>query len=200
MAKVIDYYYVLISPWTYLGGPRFTDIAERHGATVNCKPVDLGRIFPVSGGLPLPKRAPQRQAYRLVELERWRDHLGMEINLKPKFFPTSYELAARMVVGAVNAGQGDPMGLSHAILRAIWAEERDIADAATLAKIADDNGMDGTALLAAAEAPDVLAAYEANTDEAIERGVFGAPAYIFNNEMFWGQDRLDFLDRALAAD
>ncbi len=199
MAKVIDYYYVLISPWTYLGGSRFTEIAERHGATVNCKPMDLGKVFPVSGGLPLAKRAPQRQAYRLVEIERWRDHLAMEINLKPKFFPANYDLAQRMVVGAVNAGGGDAMALSHAILRAIWAEERDIADAATLAKIADGIGMDGAALLAAAEAPEVLAAYEANTAEAIERGVFGAPTYIFNNQIYWGQDRLDFLDRALAA-
>ncbi len=205
MAKVIDYYYVLISPWSYLGGLRFTEIALRHGATVNCKPMDLAKVFPVSGGLPLGKRAPQRQAYRLAELERWRGHLGMELNLKPKFFPANYDLAQRMVVGVVNASQGgdgdggDPMALSHAILRAIWAEERDIADAATLAKIADGNGMDGAALLSAAEAPDVLAAYEANTNEAIERGVFGAPTYIFNNQMYWGQDRLDFLDRALAA-
>ncbi|MEE8515590.1 MAG: 2-hydroxychromene-2-carboxylate isomerase [Alphaproteobacteria bacterium] len=205
MAKVIDYYYVLISPWTYLGGPRFDAIAARHGATVNCKPMDLAKVFPVSGGLPLAKRAPQRQAYRLAELERWRDHLGMEINLMPKFFPANYDLAQRMVVAAVTAGGGqggggaDPKRLSHAILRAIWADDGDIADAATLAKIADDNGMDGTALLAMAQAPEVLAAYEANTTEAIERGVFGAPSYIFNNELLWGQDRLDFLDRALAA-
>lgn len=202
MAKVIDYYYVLISPWTYLGGPRFTEIAARHGATVNCKPMDLGKVFPVSGGLPLAKRAPQRQAYRLAELARWRDYLGMEINTGPKFFPANYDLAQRMVVAAVTAGGAgastNAMALSHAILRAIWAEERDIADPETLTQIAEANDMDGAALLAAAETPDVQAAYQTNTAEAIERAVFGAPTYIYEGEMYWGQDRLDFLDRALA--
>ncbi|MFQ5958953.1 MAG: 2-hydroxychromene-2-carboxylate isomerase [Alphaproteobacteria bacterium] len=199
MNKIIDYYYALASPWTYLGGPRLDRIAAEHGARVNFRPVDLGKVFPVSGGLPLPKRAPQRQAYRLVELARWRDHLGMALNLEPAFFPVNEARAARMVVAARRAGM-DAGRLTNAILRAVWAEERNIADADTLAAIAGENGLDGDALLAAADTGAVADEYAADTAEAIERGVFGAPTYIYEGELFWGQDRLDFLERALAAD
>ncbi|MFQ5785708.1 MAG: 2-hydroxychromene-2-carboxylate isomerase [Alphaproteobacteria bacterium] len=196
MNKVIDYYYSLISPWTYLGGPRFGRIAAETGAAINFKPVDLGRIFPVSGGLPLAKRASQRQAYRLLELKRWRDFLIMPLNPEPRHFPADERLAARMVIAARRAGGGEGR-LSNAILRAVWAEERDIADADTLRTIADENEMDGAALLAAAEAKPVAEEYAANTAEAIDRGVFGAPSYVYRDELFWGQDRLDFLERAL---
>jgi 2-hydroxychromene-2-carboxylate isomerase len=197
MAKTIDYYYALISPWTYLGGPRLEEIARRHGAAIAYKPVALGKVFPVSGGLPLAKRAPQRQAYRLVELARWRDFLGVPLNLKPRFFPADETLAAGMVIAARRQGL-DCGRLSNAILRGVWAEERDIADAATLKAIAAENALDGDALMAAAADPAVTAEYEANTQEAIDRGVFGAPSYVYKDELFWGQDRLDFLDRALA--
>src|SRR5688572_28240225 len=116
MGKVIDYYYSLVSPWTYLGGPRLEAIARRAGAVIDCKPVDFGQIFQVSGGLPLAKRAPQRQAYRLVELARWRDFLGMPLNLHPRHFPAADGLAARMVIAAKVAG-ADAVALSQAILR-----------------------------------------------------------------------------------
>ncbi len=196
MGRIIDYYYALASPWTYLGGPRLDRIAADAGASVNFKPVDLGEVFPVSGGLPLAKRAPQCQAYRLVELARWRDYLGVALNVEPAFFPVNEMLAARMVVAARRAG-ADAGRLSNAILRAVWAEERNIADAETLAAIAGENGLDGDVLLAEADTEAVAGEYAADTAEAIERGVFGAPSYIYRGELFWGQDRLDFLERAL---
>ena len=198
MPEVIDHYYSLVSPWTYLGGPRLEEIARRAGATVYDKPADFGRIFPASGGLPLARRAPQRQAYRL-SFGRWRDFLGVELNLRPKHFPAPDDLAARVVVAAKRAG-ADAGRLSHAILRAVWAEERDVADPGTLRAVAAENGLDGAALLAAAETGAVREAYAANTAEAIARGVFGAPSYVYRGELFWGQDRLDFLERALARD
>ena len=188
MRKVVDYYYSLVSPWTYLGGPRLDEIVHSTGAVVDCKPVDFSKVFPASGGLPLAKRAPQRQAYRLVELQRWRDFLGMELNLQPSHFPVPEDLAARMVIAAKRAG-ADALKLSNAILRAVWAEERNIADPGTLRATAGENGLDGDA---------VREEYAANTAEAIGRGVFGAPSYIYQGELFWGQDRLDFLERALA--
>jgi len=197
MTKIIDYYYALISPWTYLGGPRFDEITRRHGATVSYKPVSLGDIFPQSGGLPLAKRAPQRQAYRLVELERWRTFLDMPLTLKPAFFPAAEWPAAGMVIAAQRQGL-DCGRLTNAILRAVWAEERNIADIPTLRAIAVETDMDADALLAAADTEAVKAEYAANTKEAMERGVFGAPTYVYRDEPFWGQDRLDFLDRALA--
>ena len=199
MPEVIDHYYSLVSPWTYLGGPRLDAIARRAGAAVDHKPADFGSIFPASGGLPLARRAPQRQAYRLLELGRWRDFLGVELNLRPRHFPAPDDLAARVVVAAKRAG-ADAGRLSHAILRAVWAEERDVADPGTLRAVAAENGLDGAALLAAAETAAVREEYAANTAEAIARGVFGAPSYVHRGELFWGQDRLDFLERALATD
>jgi 2-hydroxychromene-2-carboxylate isomerase len=200
MTKTVDYYYSLVSPWTYFGGPRLDEMTRRAGATVNYKPMELPKVFAVSGGLVLAKRSAQRQAYRLVELARFRDRLGMKINLAPKFFPASDHLAGRVMVAATRAQGTDPGRLTNAMLAAVWAEDRNIADAETLSAICDENEMDGKALLAAAETDDVKAAYDANTAEAIERGIFGAPSYVYNDEPFWGQDRLEFLDRALAKD
>jgi 2-hydroxychromene-2-carboxylate isomerase len=197
MSLVIDYYVTLISPWSYLGGQRLMATAKRHGAAIDVKPIDLGKVFPVSGGLPLAKRAPQRQAYRLVELARWRDHLNVPLNIHPKFFPTPIDLASRVVVAARQAGS-DALDLTQAILKAVWVDEKNIADADALKAICAACGLDGGALLAAAETPAVKSATDAVTEEAIARGVFGAPTYVFGGELFWGQDRLDFLDRALA--
>ncbi len=199
MSKIVDYYLSLVSPWTYLGGPRLARIVEQAGARVNVKPIDLSKVFPVSGGLPLAKRAPQRQAYRLVELARWRDHLGMPLNLEPRFFPARDGLAARTVIAARQAG-ADAGVLSNAILRAVWVEERNIADADDLLAICGENGCDGAALAAAAETKAVADEFAANTAEAIDLGIFGSPSYVHRGELFWGQDRLDFLARALAND
>jgi 2-hydroxychromene-2-carboxylate isomerase len=198
MARVVDYYFAVVSPWSYLGHDRFVALAARHGATIGVKPIDLSRVFPVSGGLPLPKRAPQRQAYRLVELRRWRDHLGIPLNLQPKFAASGGDLAARWILAAAEGGAAAALDLAGAIMRARWAEERDIADEATLAAIAAALGQDGSGLAARAAAPDIQARYDACTQEAIDRQVFGVPTYVYRDEPFWGQDRLDFLDRALA--
>ncbi len=200
MAKAIDYYLFMISPWAYLGGPRLAEIARRHGATINVKPIDAAVVFPETGGLPLAKRAPARQEYRLVELRRWRDHLGLPLTIRPAHFPVAHETAARLVIAAGDAAEGDPFALAQAILAAVWAEERDISDAATLRDIAAATGHDAAALLAAAESEATGKAYAALSKEAIRRGVFGSPSYVYRDEVFWGQDRLDFLDRALAAD
>ena len=196
MAKTIDYYFSPMSPWTYLGHGRFSEIARRHGASVNPKPVDFGRIFAVSGGLPVAKRPAQRQAYRLVELDRWRKHLGVPMNVQPKYFPYDSRLAALVILAARD--QGKAMQLTEALLRGCWAEEQNMADESHIAAVIRDAGLDSAALLGQAKAPETAAQFEALTDEAITRQVFGAPTYVYNDELFWGQDRLDFLDRALA--
>lgn len=198
MAKIIDYFLSPVSPWTYLGGPRLDRMAKTFGAEIRYIPCDYGKIFAVSGGLPLPQRPKQRQAYRLVDLERWRDHLGMSLALHPKFVPVPPELAARTIIAARQSG-ADAGIVANALLRAVWAEERNVADRDTVAAICRDCGLDGAALVAAAESPASGAEYEANTAEAIERQVFGAPTYIYRDKPYWGQDRLDFLERALAA-
>ena len=199
MGKTVEYFLSPVSPWTYLGHARFAAMAKRHGAVVKVKPADLGKIFPVSGGLPLAKRAPQRQAYRLMELKRFREYLKLPLNLQPKFFPVPADLAAQFIVAAGRAGGTDAaMQLAGAVLRACWAEDRDVSDAATLNAICSEQGMDAAALAAAAQSDAVKAEYAGYTQEAIDRGVFGAPSYIIGEEIFWGQDRLDFVERSLA--
>ncbi|MFQ6016587.1 MAG: 2-hydroxychromene-2-carboxylate isomerase [Kiloniellaceae bacterium] len=198
MAKVVDYYLSLVSPFAYLGSRRLEEIARRRRAEIRVKPVNYAEIFPKTGGLPLAKRAPERRAYRLVELKRWSAHLGVPLNPHPEYFPAPELVAACLVIAAGEAG-GDPLRLAHAILRAVWAEERNIADAGTLETIARATGHHDPDLMAKALDPDTRATYEALTREALDRGVFGAPTYVYKDELFWGQDRLDFLDRALAA-
>lgn len=191
MTKSVAYFLTPTSPWTYLGHARFAEIAARHGATVDVKPVDYGVIFPQSGGLPLAKRAPQRQAYRLVELARWREFLGVPLNLQPKFFPADPASAACIICAAAEGGR---MAIAGDFLRAVWAEEKNIADAGVLAEIAARHGIADAAGAIVRGRP----VYERNTQEALARQVFGAPTYVYRDEPFWGQDRLEFLDRSLA--
>ena len=195
MAKTIDYYFSPVSPWSYLGHARFREIARKHGATVLPKPVDYGRIFPQSGGLPVAKRPAQRQAYRLRELARWRDHLGVPLNIEPRFFPYDPRLASLAIIAAGDADQA--MELAGALMRACWAEERNMADATQIDAVIRAAGLESAAVLKQAAAPHIAQRYAAFTDEAIARQVFGAPTYAYQDELFWGQDRLDFLDRAL---
>ena len=198
MTKLIDYYFTPISPFMYLGHDRLVAIARKHGATIAVKPINLGDVFPVSGGLPLSKRAPQRQAYRLVELKRWSQYLNMPINVQPKFFPVNGDLAAAWILAAQEQGIVQALALTGAVGRAIWQDERDVAAESTLMDIAGELGLDGLILARRAATAEIVARYKALTQEAIERQVFGAPTYIYRGELFWGQDRLDFLDRALA--
>ena len=198
MTKLIDYYFTPISPFMYLGHDRLVAIARKHGATIAVKAINLGDVFPVSGGLPLSKRAPQRQAYRLVELRRWSEHLNMPINVQPKFFPVNGDLAAAWILAAQEQGIVEALALTGAVGRAIWEQERDVAAASTLMDIASELGLDAVTLGRRAATTEIVARYKALTQEAIDRQVFGAPTYIYRDELFWGQDRLDFLDRALA--
>lgn len=198
MPHTIDYYYSHSSPWTYLGHARFDAIARKAGAVIRLKPVDYGKVFPVSGGLPLKARPLQRQAYRMMELKRWRAHLQLPLTLEPAFFPVASDAAALLVIAAQEHGAGAQMALAGNILRACWAEEKNIADHAVLAACADQAGLPGAALAARLGDATLRATYDSYTAEAIARQVFGAPTFVLNDELFWGQDRLDFLERALA--
>ncbi|MYN20158.1 2-hydroxychromene-2-carboxylate isomerase [Rugamonas sp. FT107W] len=198
MSKVCQYFFAAHSPWTYLGHERFVAMARQHGVQIEVRPVDLGKVFGVSGGLPLAKRAPQRQAYRLVELTRWSEFLGIPLNAQPKFFPVSPELANRMLIAArLTHGVDVALSLSLAVMRGLWAEDKNIGDEETLAQIAGSLGLDGKALIKSAETASVQAEYDRNTEDATAASVFGSPWYVLDGESFWGQDRLDFLERAM---
>ncbi len=193
----IDYYMTLNSPWTYLGSRRLIEIAKEKNAKIDIKPTKFGPVFEVTGGLPLPKRAPARRAYRLMELERWRRFRNRPLVLEPKFFPADESRGTRLVLRAKLAGL-DAVRLSSEIGCAIWELEQNIAEPDVLAAAAKRAGIDMAKLAAGPSDAELDAMHDGFTQEAIARGVFGAPTYALpSGELFWGQDRLDFLERAL---
>ena len=199
MNRAIDYYFSAPSPWTYLGHDRLLALLAAHRREVRVLPVDFNRVFAASGGLPLPKRAPQRQAYRLLELRRFAEHLGMALNPEPKYFPVDATPSSLLITLVAHAdGMDAAMRLSGAVFAACWREERDIASDGTLAELLDETDLP-TERLAQSRGAETQARYDAHTQAAIDAGVFGAPTYIVEGEMFWGQDRLDFLQRRLSA-
>lgn len=195
----IDYHVSLNSPWTHLGAARIEALAAKHGATLRIWPVDFGAIFAGSGGLPLPKRSPQRQAYRMQELARWRDHLGIPINLRPSGFPAN-ELPAACCAIALRETQGDAAAVrfAHRVLKALWEEERNTGEPATLSALLAEIGQDAEQVLRLGAEPRWAERREADTRDALARGVFGAPSYVIGDDIFWGQDRLEFVDKRLA--
>lgn len=192
----IDYYFATISPFTYLAGTRLEQIAARHGATIAYKPLDIMALFARTGGTPPKDRHPNRQAYRLQELERGAKKAGLPLNLKPAHWPTNPAPASYAVIAAAQAGGGDLGALVHGLLRACWAEEKDVAEEAVIQECLTaagfDPGLTMSGLLVGAET------YAANLEAAVEAGAFGAPFYIVGEARFWGHDRLDDLDAHLA--
>jgi len=197
-------YYSLSSPWAYLGGPQLQDIVRRHKVKLLLKPYDFQEVVPRTGGVPLRTRPEPRRTYHAQELDRWRKYLGMPLNLVPKHYPADgkpdgwNKPAGWMVIAAQERGL-DASLLSHALLRALWAEERNTSDPGVRMSIANENGLPGAELVAAETSAPVQALYKGYGEEAEKLGIFGAPTYVLGAERFWGQDRLMFLDRALAA-
>ena len=199
MSHSVDYYFAPQSPWAYLGHQRFHNILKKSGASVRVMPFDLGgKVFPISGGLPLGQRAPQRQAYRLTELERFSKWLGAPLHLRPTFFPVSGDDAAKLIIAVdIAMGADAAMNISGAILSAVWSQQRNIADEKTLAELLHEQHLPA-ACLEQTYSQAVHERYESYTQMAIDAGVFGAPSYVLADEIFWGQDRLDFVERAIA--
>ncbi len=197
----IEYFLSTISPFTYLAGTRLEEIAAKHGATVTYKPVDIGGLFARTGGTSPKDRHESRKEYRLQEMARQAAKAGLKINLQPMFWPANAAPSAYAIIAAQAAkekgAEGDLGTLVHSILRACWAEERDVASDEVvrdlLAKAGFDADLADKGMLLGAET------YANNLEEAVKRGVFGAPFYIAESgQRFWGQDRLDDLDLHLA--
>lgn len=196
MSRTVTVYFSLASPWAYLGWRRLREITDSAGASVVFRPIQMATVFKATGGLPLAERPKARRHYRLMELRRWRDRLGIPIHLEPRFFPVDERQAARMVIAAGLEG-GDVDRLSEAFLRAVWEEQRNIADRATRVAIAAAESLDGEALEVHAGSAVLAGLQQSYTEAAIAAGVFGVPSYVLDEELFWGQDRLDFVQRAL---
>lgn len=198
MSKLCEYYFAPQSPWAYLGHQRLIDMAQTHGAKIAARPCDLSKVFSASGGTPLSKRAPQRQAYRLAELKCWSEYLQIPLNPQPTFWPVSGDTSAKFIIATQIAhGTDAALQLCTGIMRALWAEEKNIADVDTLAAIGVACGLDGKMLIKSSETASVQIEYDRNTSDAIAASVFGSPWYVVDGEGFWGQDRLDFVERVL---
>ena len=191
----IDYFFATISPYTYLAGTRLEEVAAKHGATIAYKPLDIMGLFSRTGGTAPKDRHPSRQEMRLQELRRAGAKLDMPINLKPMFFPTNPAPSSYAIIAAQKTGV-DVGALAHGFTRAVWAEERDIAQDDVIRDILEKAGFDPA--LADADMLSGAEEYAANLEEAVNRGAFGAPTYIVGDERFWGQDRVEDLELHLS--
>jgi 2-hydroxychromene-2-carboxylate isomerase len=196
MPRQIDYYFSLSSPWAYIGHKLFREVVATYGLKVNHKPVVLVDLFSETGGLPLVKRHPVRQRYRMLELQRWRDKRGLNFHFQPKHVPLNARLADGLVIAAIEAGH-DPDPFLRRAFAGVWEDQLDLADAATLVRLADASGLPGQALVERSGTDEISQKYEQNRQDALSVDVFGSPAYVLDGEVFWGQDRIELLADAL---
>jgi 2-hydroxychromene-2-carboxylate isomerase len=196
MPRQVDYYFSLQSPWAYIGHGLFREVAATHGLKVNHKPVLLLDLFSETGGLPLAKRHPVRQRYRMLELQRWREKRGLNFHLQPAHTPFNGRLADGVVLAAIEAGH-DPDAFLRRAFPAVWEDQLNLADADVLSRLADASGLPGKALVERSASEDISAVYEKNRQDALAVDVFGSPAYVLDGEAFWGQDRIELLADAL---
>lgn len=199
MSSSIDYFFSVASPWAYLGAARLQRLQAEFSIPCRVYPVDLGRVFAQTGGVPYPQRSTARRQYRQLELARWGRKLGVPITLEPRFYPVDRQPASCLLIAAREQHPVAALRLSQMILRSIWADDGDISNWQTLRALAADAGFDAPQLLENAQTDAVAARFEADTDEAIRLGVFGSPSYVVDGEIFWGQDRLDFVREKLSA-
>ena len=196
MPRRIDYYFSISSPWAYIGHGLFREVVKTYDLKVNHKPVLLLDLFSETGGLPLVKRHPVRQRYRMLELQRWRDKRGLNFHFQPRHVPFNSRLADGLAIAAIDAGH-DPDPFLRRAFAGVWEDELDLADAATLVRLADASGLPGKALLERSATDEIGQRYEQNRQDALAADVFGSPAYVLDGEVFWGQDRIELLVDAL---
>ena len=189
----IEYYLSVVSPWSYLGHRRLCDIARANSAEILYLPIDSSILFAKTGGLALKDRSPQRKRYRMQELRRWRNRLELELNLEPQYFPTDSNLASRVIIGAIEAGH-DVAELVYELMRTVWVREEDVSETSVVIGAIERSGGSVDDLLAAANHSNVQDIIIENSEQAVSKGVFGVPSYVVGEEVFWGQDRLEFLD------
>ncbi|MDA1330868.1 MAG: 2-hydroxychromene-2-carboxylate isomerase [Proteobacteria bacterium] len=198
MSKTIDYFFSPPSPWTYLGHERLYALATEHRAVINVFPFDVPKLFAATGGVAVAQRSTQRQNYRISELKRWKSFLQSPIIIRPEYFPYNATLVSLIVVAVVNAyGSDKAMEVSLSLMKGCWVENRNMASPDEVRTSLENCGLNGDELLGLAANDQSAKDLERNTQYAIDSGVFGAPTYIIGGELFWGQDRLDFVKRSL---
>lgn len=198
MARQIDYYFALYSPWSFLGHKALTEAATRNKARIIYKPTPLGELFPETGGLPLAQRHESRKRYRLMELQRWREKRGVSLKLRPKYWPYASTLADRCVI-ALNMIEHDPNTFVTLAYKACWEKDLNLGDESIVASLLTASGLKAAEVIAAANSDMAQSIYADNKAAAIAAGVFGAPSYVVEGEVFWGQDRVEMLEDMLAS-
>ena len=196
MTNTLDYYFATPSPWAYLATPRVIKLKNKYDLKINWKPSDLMAIFAVHGVAAVKDRPQPVQLNRLTELKRWSKFLNIPLTLQPKFFPVDPSLSHRTIILA----QKNNISVENLIFsfqRAVWADEKDISDENTIIEICKSNNFDSSSIIEDANSADIINEYKNNTEEALSKNVWGSPTFIYNNELFWGQDRIDFLERAI---
>jgi 2-hydroxychromene-2-carboxylate isomerase len=196
MPRTIDYWFTLASPWAFLGHQAFLDLAKRESVTIRYRPVDLGEVFPHTGGLPLPKRHPARQRYRILELQRWREARGIALKIHPKHWPFPAATANRSIIAVAESG-ADPGPYTKRAFEGVWVNDEDLSQDDKLVALLNEHGHDGAKMLGAAKSEAVGALYAGYAQEAVAANVIGSPCYVLDGEVFWGQDRLALLESAL---
>jgi 2-hydroxychromene-2-carboxylate isomerase len=196
MPRIIDYYFTLASPWAFLGHQPFLDLAKAHDVTIRWWPVDLGDVFPHTGGLPLPKRHPARQRYRILELQRWREARGVALKIHPKHWPFPAATANRTIAAIAESG-ADPGRYAQRAFEGIWVSDEDLSEDSKLVALMNECGHDGAKMLAAAKSDAIGATYAKTAADAVAGNIIGSPCYVLDGEVFWGQDRLGLLESAL---
>jgi len=192
MKRHVDYYFSFQSPWAYIGHNVFREVARTYDLETNYKPVALVDLFSETGGLPLVKRHPVRQRYRTIELQRWRDKRGLEFHLRPAYSPFNARLADGVVIAAIEAGL-DPEPFMRRGFAGVWEDQLNLADPATLIKLADESALPGKQLVERSGSDEIGAAYEQNRQDGLAADVFGSPVFVLDGEVFWGQDRIELL-------
>jgi 2-hydroxychromene-2-carboxylate isomerase len=191
--RTIDFYFSFVSLYTYIGYEAFQELVNRYDLEVNYKPIDLHAVFSAGGGLPVSKRPPQRQAYRFVEMQRWRLDRNIPLVLKPKHHPSDPVIGHRMLLAALKEGSDVRQFVGNA-LKILWVNDLDIQDPKVMVQVANQSGLKGDELLEKSNGAAIQADIDSLTQEAVQRQVFGTPFFFYRDEPFWGQDRLEMLE------
>ena len=196
MTNIIDYYFATPSPWAYFATPRIKKIEEKYNLKINWKPCNLAEIFSINGTAAVKDRPQPVQINRINELKRWSQYLNIPNSIHPKYFPVDPTISHKIIIIAQNKNI-DPFNITFAFMKSVWAEEKDISDEETIKNICKQNNMPSDLIIEEANSEEINNQYKKNTKEALKKNVWGSPTFIYNNELFWGQDRIEFLEREI---
>lgn len=187
----VEFFFDIASPYSYLASTQIDDLEDETGATVRWRPFLLGGVMKATGNAP-PAQVPAKAKYMLADLNRWAARYDIPFEM-PGNFPINSISTQRALVAAERLDGASMVPLARALYEGYWAEGRDVSDTSVIEDVAEENGMEAEPIMDRIDDPDVKEQLKAHSDEAVERGAFGAPSIFVEDELFWGNDRLDFV-------